>query len=166
MTSASRASQRGRHGRGWFAAVLTFALGAALIVGCEAGPPTTVGTHRFGISSDYPMPVEDPPTTGSFLGSSTAGIGTAQFSPDGAWLYVTWADCGSCTLASRSLDRSTPGVLAVTVGTQSHCYLSCAANARLGATRFALDPPIDPANPPSVVSASSGEPVPVEPWLP
>lgn len=164
MTSASH--QPGQHGRGWFTVLLTLVLGAALILGCEAAPPTTVGSHHFGNSSDNPMPVEDPPTTGSFLGASSAEIGAVQFSPDGAWLYVTWADCGSCTLASRSLDRSKPGVLAVTVGTQSHCYLSCAADARFGATRFALDPPIDPANPPSVVSASSGEQVPVEPWLP
>lgn len=159
------AGSTGRYSRCGLSVVLPLIV-AALIVGCSSGAPTTVGTHRFGIYPDFAWAVEDPPTSGSLFGSSTAGIGAAQFSPDGTWLYVTWYDCRSCTLASISVDRSRPGVLSVHVGTESHCFFSCVADTRAGATRLALNPPIDPANPPSVVSASSGDAVPVEPWLP
>jgi len=132
-------------------------------LGCQGvGEATLVEFHEFqgyGVGLD----VYDPPPLAPFMNGGPVYPQAGQFSPDGKWLYIVFGSGGSDTLASRGLTEQ-PGVLSATVAVQSHCFFTCAADARIQATRYALEPPIDPANPPRVLVNNSS--LRIEPWLP
>jgi hypothetical protein len=141
--------------------------GCALVVffifGCQGvGEATLVEFHRFQ-GYDAGLDVYDPPPLAPLLNGGPVWPQAGQFSPDGKWLYIVFASGGSDTLASRGLTEQS-SVLRATVEVQSHCFFTCAGDARVQATRYSLDRAVDPANPPKVLVNDST--LRIEPWLP
>jgi hypothetical protein len=153
-----------RSGRFWAVAILLLVSGCTYACGIPQ-PPS--GTHRFYEGSDVWDLELETPMIGGIIGLTPAHANSAQFSPDGRTLYVQ-SGRGTCEhLASAAVHRPRAGVLEVDLRLAPGLRFPSACNAAglIFGVRIALEPPVDPAQPPEVIDADDGEPVQVDPYL-
>jgi len=141
-------------------ALVLFVGGCAL----SLNPPKP--TEQFSFADTIPLgsvvDVEQPALIGRLIPGSPRRIGAAQFSGNGRSLYVRFAGgvCDALWSATASQPTDDQVLVDLRVGTRL-CLGAVPAVAVFYAARMDLANPINPANPPRVVDASTGESVPI-----
>jgi hypothetical protein len=97
----------------WIVLVLVLLLGACTARYVSLGP---AGHHRFDLGREVrDLPLISPTLLGWILPGDPARIESAQFSPDGRWLYLSSTRGEGDQLASVTISRPHDGVLVVDV---------------------------------------------------
>ena len=131
-----------------------------------AGPFALLGLYETAGHDAIPLgsvvDVEQPALIGRLIPGSPWRIGAAQFSGNGRSLYVRFAGgvCDALWSATASQPTDDQVFVDLRVGTRL-CLGAVPAVAVFYAARMDLANPINPANPPRVVDASTGESVPI-----
>ena len=153
----------GRRSR-WILLVLVLVLGAVTARYVSVGPG---GHHRFDIGGEVrDLPLISPTLLGWVLPGERARIESAQFSPDGRWMYVSSTRGVGDQLASITLTKTFPGVVVVDLRL---IQIPSAGRSDVGllfATRALFDEPWWQGHPPITIDASTGNPVVIETYIP
>jgi hypothetical protein len=130
---------------------------------------TPEGRHRFDVAGGKrDLPLISPTLLGWILPGRHAQIQSAQFSPDGEWLYLSAGRGEGEQLASVTLSAPYPGRLEVGVRLISlpTAALGSPAYGVLFATRVPLDIWEYQGHPPITIDVGTGRPVVIETYVP
>jgi hypothetical protein len=153
-----------RHRWLWIALVLVLVVGAFAARYVSLGPG---GHHKFDIGGEVrELPLISPTILGWVLPGERARIESAQFSPDGSWVYLSSLRGEHDQLASVTLSRPGPGVLVVDVRLIEVPSAGGTAVGLLFGTRVWFDEPWYDGHPPITIDASTGDPVVVDSYIP
>ena len=144
--------------------VLVLLLGACTARYVSLAPD---GHHRFKFGLQVQdVPLVSPTLLGWILPGDTTRVEGVQFSPDGRWLYLSSVRGEGDQLASATLARSKEGELSVELRLIQIPSPGRTAIGLLFGTRIWLDQPVDGGRPPTIIDASTGDPVAVDPFIP
>ena len=150
--------------RRWLLIVLVLLLGAFAARYVSLGPG---GHHRFDIGGEVQeLPLISPTILGWVLPGGQARIESAQFSPDGRWMFLSSTRGEHDQLASVTLTWPQDGVVLVEVRLIT---TPSAGGTDIGipfGTRVLLDRPLFDEHPPITMDVSTGRPVVVDTYLP
>ena len=137
----------------WIVLVLVLVLGACTARYVSLGPG---GHHRFSIAGEIrEVPMISPTLLGWILPERQARIESAQFSPDGRWLYLASGRGEGDQLASVTLTRPYDGVLLVDLRLIAIPSAGHTAQGFYFGTRVWLDQPIYQGLPPITIDVST-----------
>jgi hypothetical protein len=153
---------RGR--RWWIVLALVLLLGAFTARYVSIGPG---GYHKFDIGGEVrDLPLISPTILGWVLPGDRARIESAQFSPDGRWMYLSAIRGERDQLASVTLTRPYDGVLLVELRLIT---IPSAGGTAIGlgfGTRVWLDEPIYNQKPPITIDVSTDRAVVIGSYVP
>ena len=154
-------------GRRWLWVVLTL----VLVIGAFAARYVSLGpggTHKFDVGGEVrSLPLMSPTILGWVTPGDPTRIESAQYSPDGQWLYLSATRGVGDQLASVTLSSPSPGVLIVDA--RLITYPIPAARSAIGilfGTRVRLEHFWYEGHPPITMDASTGDPVVVDSYIP
>jgi hypothetical protein len=125
------------------------------------------GHHRFDTGGEVrDLPLVSPTLLGWILPGDRARIESAQFSPDGRWLYLSSIRGEGDQLASVTLSKTFPGVVVVDLRLIQIPSPGRTAVGLLFATRVLFDEPWYEGHPPITIDASTGSPVVIGSYIP
>jgi hypothetical protein len=150
--------------RWWWIVVVALLLGACTARYVSLGPEAH---HRFDVGHGEirDMPLVSPTLLGWILPGDRTPVESAQFSPDGQWLYLSSSRGIGDELASATVSRPKNSVLVVDLRLITIPNLGRSAVGLYFGTRVSLDQTVDVGNPPIVRDAGTGDPVPVGPFI-
>ena len=139
-------------------------LGACTARYISVGPG---GHHRFDVGGEVrDLPLGSPTLLGWILPGDRTRIESAQFSPDGQWLYLAATRGVADQLATVTLYYPQDGLLVVDMRLITTPNLGGPAIGILFATRVQLERPIVGGHPPLTIDDSTGDPIVVGSYLP
>ena len=138
----------------WIVLVLVLLVGAFAARYVSIGPG---GNHEFDVGGEvYDLPLLSPTILGWILPGDPARVESAQFSPDGRWMYLSAMRGEGDQLASVTLTRPYDGVLLVDLRLMpSPMPGARPAAGILFGTRVWLDQPLWNQKPPITIDVST-----------
>jgi hypothetical protein len=126
------------------------------------------GHHKFDLGGEVrDLPLISPTLLGWILPpGDPQPIESAQFSPDGRWLYLASTRGVGDQLASVTISKTFPGVMVVDVRLITIPSPGRTAVGLLFATRVLFHEPWYEGHPPLTIDASTGRPVVIETYIP